>query len=166
MLFEVYGDRVYSMALYFSGDEASAKDITQEVFLKLFTKIHTFEGSALFQTWLYRLVVNVCMDEHRKHKRFVPFETVSEVEIMGSEESLENTHLKAEICSSVRIAVARLRPKLRLPVLLRYVDELSYTEIATVLGCSTGTVASRLNRAHQTLARNLSHLADRAGLGR
>ena len=164
-LFEVYGDRVYSMAFHFIGDEASARDITQDVFLKLFSKIRTFRGSAMFQTWLYRLVVNACMDEHRKRKRFVPFETVSEVKIMQSEGSRESAHLKAEISNSVREAVARLRPKLRLPVLLRYVDELSYAEIATVLGCSTGTVGSRLNRAHQVLARKLSHLADKAGLG-
>lgn len=166
-LFEAYGDRVYSMALYFfSGDEASARDITQGVFLKLFTDIRTFRGSAMFQTWLYRLVVNACMDEHRKRKRFVPFETVSEVEIMDSEESPESAHLKAEVSRSVREAVARLKPKLRLPVLLRYVEELPYAEIAAVLGCSTGTVSSRLNRAHQILARKLTYLAEKAGLGR
>ena len=159
-LYELYSDRVYSVALYFSGDEGSAKDITQDIFLKLFTEIKKFHGDAMFQTWLYRIVVNACMDDHRKRKRFTTIEMASEVKIMGSEQSCEKEYLRAEISNSVREAVARLKPKLRLPVLLRYIDGLSYAEIAAVLGCSAGTVASRLNRAHRTLARKLGHLAD------
>ena len=59
---------------------------------------------------------------------------------------------------SVRQVIAGMKPKLRMTILLKYFDDLSYEEIAAALGCSTGTVASRLNRAHQILARKLSHL--------
>lgn len=165
LLYELYSDRVYSVALYFSGDEISARDITQDVFLKLFSEIKKFHGDAMFQTWLYRIVVNSCMDDHRKRRRFTPIDMASEVKIMSSEESCEKEYLRAEISKWVREAVGRLKPKLRLPLLLRYVNELSYLEIAAVLGCSAGTVASRLNRAHQTLARKLGHLADRTRSG-
>lgn len=163
LLYELYSDRVYSVALYFSGDEASARDITQDVFLKLFGDIKTFHGEAMFQTWLYRVVVNACIDDRRKRRRFVPFERAFEVKTMGSEESSEKGYLRAEISKSVREAVARLKPKLRLPLLLRYVDELSYLEIASVLGCTAGTVASRLNRAHSALARKLGRFANLTG---
>ena len=71
VLFEEYKDRVYSIALYsLSGDETAAGDATQQVFLKLMTRIGQFRGDAEFATWLYRLVVNTCHDEHRKQRRF------------------------------------------------------------------------------------------------
>src|ERR1051325_5819322 len=74
LLFETYQDRVYSISLYyFKGDEAFARDVTQQVFLKLITKIEQFRRDSEFTTWLYRLVVNACMDEQRKRRRFIPF---------------------------------------------------------------------------------------------
>src|SRR5881397_3783267 len=74
LLFEEYKDRVYSIALYsLSGDEAAAADVTQQVFLKLITRISQFRGDAEFATWLYRLVVNTCWDERRKDRRLVQF---------------------------------------------------------------------------------------------
>src|SRR5215210_6518251 len=70
-LFETYKDRVYSVALhFFGGDEATAADITQQVFLKLFSKIGQFQGDAEFTTWLYRLTTNACIDEQRRRRRF------------------------------------------------------------------------------------------------
>src|SRR6266849_606930 len=65
LVFDAYRDRVYSLALHFSGNESSAKDITQQVFLTLFTHITQFRGQAQFATWLYRVVINACIDEHR-----------------------------------------------------------------------------------------------------
>src|SRR5262245_5103553 len=72
LLFEAYKDRVYSIAMYSLGDEQVASDVTQQVFLKLMTRIGQFRGDAEFATWLYRLVVNVCRDELRKQRRWVP----------------------------------------------------------------------------------------------
>src|ERR1700737_1852340 len=68
-LYDLYKDRVYSMALYFfHGDPVVASDVTQQVFLKLMTSIRQFRGDAEFSTWLYRLVVNACMDAARRRK--------------------------------------------------------------------------------------------------
>lgn len=65
-LYDLYKDRVYSIALYFSsGDQVAASDVTQQVFLKLLTNISQYRGEAVFSTWLYRLVVNACLDEAR-----------------------------------------------------------------------------------------------------
>ena len=72
VLFEKYKDKVYSTALYFSGNEATARDVSQEVFLKLFTRIGQFRGDANFSTWLYRMVANACVDQQRKVRRLVP----------------------------------------------------------------------------------------------
>src|SRR5580693_1690622 len=68
-LYETYKDKVYSIALYFfHGDETAASDMTQQVFLKLIQGIAQFRGEAGFSTWLYRLVVNACMDGTRRAK--------------------------------------------------------------------------------------------------
>ena len=68
-LYDFYKDRVYSIALYFfHGDPAAASDVTQQVFLKLMTSMGQFRGDAEFSTWLYRLVVNACMDAARRRK--------------------------------------------------------------------------------------------------
>src|SRR3982750_1985068 len=66
--------RVFSVALnFFGGDEQLAKDITQQVFLKIFGKIEQFRGEAEFSTWLYRITINACLDEQRKTRRFTSF---------------------------------------------------------------------------------------------
>ena len=160
LLFETYQDRVYSISLYyFKGDEAHARDVTQQVFLKLMTRIEQFRGGAEFTTWLYRLVANACMDEQRKLRRFLPFGDGAEMKRKASTKSSEEErYARVEMADSVRAAIQELRPKLRLPILLKYVEGLSYEEMAEVLDCSKGTVASRLNRGHKILARRLSHL--------
>jgi RNA polymerase sigma-70 factor (ECF subfamily) len=158
VLFEEYKDRVYSIALYsLSGDETAAGDATQQVFLKLMTRIGQFRGDAEFATWLYRLVVNTCHDEHRKQRRFVPLAD-SFLQTSAGGESPRASYARKELAGRVQTAVAELKPKLRWPILLKYVEGLSYEEIAQVLNCSKGTVASRLNRAHKALGRRLSHL--------
>jgi len=158
VLFEEYKDRVYSIALYsLSGDEMAAGDATQQVFLKLMTRIGQFRGDAEFATWLYRLVVNTCHDEHRKQRRFVPLAD-SFLQTSAGGESPRASYARKELAGRVQKAVAELKPKLRWPILLKYVEGLSYEEIAQVLNCSKGTVASRLNRAHKALGRRLSHL--------
>jgi RNA polymerase sigma-70 factor (ECF subfamily) len=157
-LFETYKDRVYSIAYHYSGDEAMAHDVTQQVFLKLFTSINQFRRDAEFSTWLYRIVANACIDEQRKRRRFVPFSPEIEVTKMSARASQEERLHRRQVAESVRGAIAELSPKLRLPILLKYVEGLSYEEIAEALGCSIGTVSSRLNRGHKALANKLAHL--------
>ena len=158
LLFEAYKDRVFSIARYSLGDEAAADDVTQQIFVKLITRIGQFRGDSEFSTWLYRLVINSCLDERRKRRRFLPvaeFETVSKT---ANQKTPETGYARREVADSVRQAICGLKPKMRLPILLKYIEGLSYEEIAEVLGCSKGTVASRLNRAHKALAKQLGHL--------
>jgi RNA polymerase sigma-70 factor (ECF subfamily) len=158
-LFETYKDKVYSIAVYsFHGDEAAANDVAQQVFLKLMTTIGQFRGDSAFTTWLYRLVVNACADEQRKRRRFLSFEEWLPVNKTEDKRSQEQLYAKVELADSVQGAIQELSPKLRMPILLKYVEGLSYDEIAGVLECSKGTVASRLNRGHQALAKRLGHL--------
>jgi RNA polymerase sigma-70 factor (ECF subfamily) len=162
LLFETHKDKVYSIALYFfGGDAALASDITQQVFLKLFTRIGQFRHQSEFTTWLYRLTTNTCIDEQRRRRRFSPFADTSARPTRAAHATLpaaEARFMRLEIADSVREAIASLKPKLRITILLKYFEELSYEEIAVVLNCSKGTVASRLNRGHTILARRLGHL--------
>lgn len=158
LLFETYRDKVYSISLYyFKGDETLAHDVTQQVFLKLMTSMEQFRRDAEFTTWLYRMVVNACTDEQRRRRRFLPFGDGFAVRTK-TDGSQEERYARVELADCVKEAIQELRPKLRLPILLKYVEGLSYDEMADALGCSKGTVASRLNRGHKILARRLSHL--------
>jgi RNA polymerase sigma-70 factor, ECF subfamily len=159
-LFERHKDRVYSIALHYSGNEATAHDIAQQVFLKLLTRIQQFNWQAAFSTWLYRLVANTCYDEQRRWRRWLPLEEVREVATFSTRGDLDTSLQQDEIAAAVQLAIRTLSPKLRMPILLKYIEGLSYEEIAQVLGCSMGTVASRLNRGHKSLAGKLGHLRE------
>lgn len=156
----MYKDRVYSIALYFSqGDAPAAGDITQQVFLKLMTGISRFRGDAEFSTWLYRLVVNACMDAGRRQKGVAAAWDDRHLESIAWQASQEEDYARKQIARSVRAAVGALPPKFRAAVLLRYFEELSYEQMAKALRCSMGTVASRLSRGHRILAERLAGLA-------
>jgi RNA polymerase sigma-70 factor, ECF subfamily len=159
LLFETYKDKVFSIAVYSSdGDRALADDITQQIFLKLFTAIRQFRGDSEFTTWLYRLVVNACLDERRRRRRLLPWGEMVAMKKPGERKPQEKQYARLEIAEAVQAAIGELKPKFRLPILLKYIDGLSYDEIASVMGCSKGTVASRLNRGHSQLAKRLSYL--------
>ena len=140
VLFETYKDKVYSIAVYSSGGDATfADDVTQQIFLKLFTAIKQFRGDSEFTTWLYRLVVNACMDERRRRHRLLPIGEVFMMKHPSEKKPQEKQYGKKETAEAVQSAIAQLKPKFRLPILLKYIEGLSYEEIAQVMGCSKGT---------------------------
>jgi RNA polymerase sigma-70 factor (ECF subfamily) len=166
LLFEAYKVKVLSIAVYSSGgDRAVAEDVTQQTFLKLFTAIRQFRGEAEFTTWLYRLVVNACLDERRRRRRLLPWGDAEAMKHASERKPQEKQYARLEVSEAVRAAIGELKPKFRLPILLKYIEGLSYEEIANVMGCSKGTVASRLNRGHSQLAKRLSHLNNPAVWG-
>jgi RNA polymerase sigma-70 factor, ECF subfamily len=159
-LYDTYKDKVYSICLYyFHGDAARAEDAAQQAFVKVLTNISQFRGTADFHSWLYRLVANTCADGARRAR-------VQESRVAGSVEpdslsasdSLEEDVTRTERARSVQRALSSLPPRFRLPLLLRYFEDLSYEQMATALGCSMGTVASRLSRGHKMLAAKLGDL--------
>ena len=163
-LFETYKDKLFSIAFRFSGDRSAAMDIAQEAFLKLFSRIGDFRGESSFDTWVYRVVVNSCLDSRRRSRRLLPLEDAFPAGLADSRDCLADL-MRSEMDARVRSAVDHLPPDLRIVVVLRYTEGLSYDAIAEVLACPPGTVASRLNRAHKLLERRLSHLV-RKGEGR
>jgi RNA polymerase sigma-70 factor (ECF subfamily) len=154
-LFEAHKDKVYSIALRYSGDGAVAMDIAQDVFLKLFSSIRNFRGDSNFESWLYRIVVNSCLDQKRRARRLIPLVDGLLDALQSPGASALDQVVRSELSSRLRSAVARLPAEQRIVIVLRYTQGLSYDEIAEILGCSVGTVASRLNRVHKILGRRL-----------
>jgi RNA polymerase sigma-70 factor (ECF subfamily) len=158
-LYDAYKDKVYSICLYyFHGDVPAASDAAQQVFLKLMTNIGQFRGDSEFSTWLYRLVVNTCTDGSRRAKYRKREADPAELAKLPAVESQEAELSRAQQARSVQAALSALPPKFRLPILLRYFEDLSYEQTAAALNCSMGTVASRLSRGHKMLARTLEFL--------
>jgi len=165
LLFEAHKDRVYSIALRYCGNESAAMDIAQETFLKVMSSIRDFRGGASFESWLYRIVVNLCLDHQRRGRRLMPFlEGLLDI-VEAPAKSVLHELLRAEREQDVQRIVGTLPPEQRIVVVLRYTEGLAYDQIAEILGCSAGTVASRLNRAHKVLERKLAHLRVRGGSG-
>jgi RNA polymerase sigma-70 factor (ECF subfamily) len=155
LLFETYKDRVYAFALRFLGDDAHAADLTQDIFVKLYHRIKEFRGDSRFETWLYRVAANACIDDQRRRKRFLPWLTDEHPSLVSGRNVQEQSVARKQASSAIHVAISKLTPALRVPILLRYMQELSYDEIGEVLGISSGTVASRLNRGHKLLAKKL-----------
>jgi RNA polymerase sigma-70 factor, ECF subfamily len=150
-LFEASKDRVYSLALRLTGNPSEAADLTQEVFLKLLTRLSQFRSDARFSTWLHRIVVNAFLDRRRSARRLVALADATPAGAGSGERDAQ----RRETARLLAQGVAGLEPTLRVPVVLRFVAGLSYEEIAEVLEMPLGTVASRLSRALRTLAASL-----------
>lgn len=169
-LYQRYHAKVFSTARHLTGDSNAAADVTQETFLQVFEKFDTFESRSSFSSWLYRIAINFAGEHRRKHRKApISLSTpprsdgTSAVEIAESlEERLGKTQVEAgERSEDVQEALLQLSPKLRTVVVLRYIEDLSYEEVAFVLNCSVGTVKSRLNRAHEALERLLTPASGR-----
>jgi RNA polymerase sigma-70 factor, ECF subfamily len=148
-LYEDYRGRIYSLAIYSVGDDALAQDLVQAVFLSVFRGLGSFRFESSFSTWVYRIAHNECQNYHRRHRPdFVPLEA-----ILGASEEIDPRptsdaqHARQECQSIIQQALMQLPSQMREAVVLRYVEGLSYEEMAEVLGCAPGTVASRLSRA-------------------
>jgi RNA polymerase sigma-70 factor, ECF subfamily len=156
-IYEMYKDKVFSLSFYMTGDKEAAKDITQQIFMRVFTSILTFQHKASFGSWLFRLAVNVCRDYQRSKRRMKMFSADITNSVVAYEPTptVEESLCKEYALEMVQKVVMKLSPKLRSVVVLKYIEDLSYSQIAELLGCSIGTVSSRLNRSHKILAEKL-----------
>src|SRR6476619_2750357 len=107
LLFETYKDKVFSIAVYSTGgDRAVADDVTQQIFLKLFTAIRQFRGDSEFTTWLYRLVVNACLDERRRRRRLLPWGEAVAMRNTSDTKPQEKQYARLEVQEAVQAAIS------------------------------------------------------------
>ena len=147
-LVEAYQAPVYRLALRMcGGDAALAEDAAQEAFLAAWRGLPRFRGDSRLSTWLYRLTTNAGIDWLRREKRYRSTDDVTELELPDDAPSPQEQAEQSETQSAVRRALSRLSEEHRQVLLLRYMQELDYGEIAAALDVSEGTVKSRINRA-------------------
>jgi len=157
-LYSRYYDRAYRLAWAMTGGREAAEELTQEIFLRAWQKAGQFRGEASFGTWFYRLATHCCLNFRKRLPAHETLDAVEQAPQTDAMKLIEAEVQRQEIQGEVQRALLSLKPKWRLIVILRDIEGLSYEEIAERLNCSTGTVASRLNRSRALLARKLEHL--------
>lgn len=163
-LVDRYQQRTFRLAWSIVRDTEEARDVSQEAFVRLFQVAGSFRGRARFSTWFYRLVVNLCLDHRRKHRWWRqlfgreerdtedesmldrhPAVTIDPAEALGRERTL----------ARVWEAADRLSPQQRAVLVLHVQEELSMSEVASVLGCAEATARVHLHRALGSLRATL-----------
>ncbi len=149
-LVEAYQTPAYRLAARMCGPD-SAEDVAQEAFLAAWRALPEFRGDCRFSTWLYRLVSNAAIDCLRREKKHRDTGDVDDLELPDGGPSPQEQAERSDTRDAVRRALDRLSPEHRQVLLLRFMQELDYGEIARALDVSEGTVKSRINRAKSKL---------------
>jgi RNA polymerase sigma-70 factor (ECF subfamily) len=155
----LYWRKVFNVAYKFVGRHDEAEDLTQDIFLKVFKSLATFDRRANFQTWLISVSRNLCIDHYRSVRkeretidRGVNADDLSPVSVeVGPHVALE----RVDLAQQLRRALQDLPETLRVAVVMRDLQDMSYQEIADQLHLPEGTVKSRINRGRRELARQL-----------
>jgi RNA polymerase sigma-70 factor (ECF subfamily) len=160
LLVRNYRERLFGVVYNLTSNREDAADLTQEAFIKAFRSIGRFQGNASFFTWLYRIAVNTTLSYLKKtrRKRFFSFEKLDDeatkaeiVEHFTSGNSADRATVTSELQEKLNEAIQKLSLKHRTVIVLFEIEGLSHTEIAEIIGCSEGTVRSRLHYAKQQL---------------
>tara|TARA_B110000444_G_C18555559_1_gene462339 strand:+ start:53 stop:688 length:636 start_codon:yes stop_codon:yes gene_type:complete len=159
-----YRERVYGVVYNMTSNREDAADLTQDAFIKAFKSINRFQGQSSFFTWLYRIAVNSTLSQLRKAKlrTFFSFEKIVEddktTELLAQltdKHGADRGVYVRELQEKLNEAMQKLSTKHRTVVTLFEIDDLSHEQIAEVVGCSVGTVRSRLHYAKQILQSEL-----------
>lgn len=144
--------RVLRTAFGVLGSQDEAEDVAQDVFIKVWRSLGSFQRDTSFSSWLYRITVNTAIDVLRRRRE----ESGLDVEYVSPQARPEESALRSASQERVRAAIARLPESARIALTLREFEQLSYKEIAEVLQIPIGTVMSRLNYARESLKKLLS----------
>jgi len=155
-----YHQKIYVVLTGLLRNREDALEIAQEAFFRAYKKIKSFQGGSSFYTWLYRIAVNLAIDSQRRQKRN-PLEFRETMDGLFEEQNevardpfsdVQDRELREKLIS----AINDLTPEHRAVIILRAVEGLSYKDIGEILGCSEGTIMSRLHYARKKLQEKLS----------
>lgn len=161
-------DKIYARAFSMVRNEDEAGDLSQEAWVKGWQRLRQFQGEASFVTWMTRIVINLCLDHLRRQKR-LKLDSVEQMdeETGGVERQMPVVHAnptekleREELRERIDLAMAQLSDAHRTALVLHEFEELEYKEVAKRMGCSIGTVMSRLFYARRRLASLLSELRE------
>lgn len=158
-LLGLYEGAIYNLVRRYFGNQSEAADVGQEAMIRVFRKIKEFQGRSSFKTWLYRVVTNVCLDALRKRKNEpLSLDEQDEdgrpvVRVRSAADDPQDALEREELRGILVEMIDGMAKEQRMIIVLRDMEGLSYEEIAAILGCSLGTVKSRLARAREALRR-------------
>src|SRR5574339_423499 len=157
--------KVFNVAYKFVGKHDEAEDLTQDIFLKIFKALNTFDRRANFQTWIVSISRNLCIDHYRsvrKERQTIAREIdTGDLQPASADRGPYHAAEHQDLRGLLRQALHELPVTLRTAVVLRDLQELSYQEIADRLGLPEGTVKSRINRGRIELAHQLKRIQDK-----
>lgn len=154
-LVKEYENMVYHIAYRMMQNEQEAKDISQEIFIKVYRNLPKFDEKSTFSTWLYRIAINTCIDALRKNKTKQTISWEQHIEQNKNETITYTTETPEEIClqkekqNNIMEALQNLSPEHKAVILMRDIQDMTYGEIAECLSVSLGTVKSRIARARE-----------------
>lgn len=152
LLYDRFSERVYNKCLGFARDSDEAKDIAQDVFLKLFVKLASFKGNSKFSTWLYAFTYNHCVNfVNRNTAKKIEKQSVSSDDIKDEIEEVDDTNLMSLKAEKLKIALDKMVPDDKMILLMKYQDALSLKEIAGALDLGESAVKMRIKRAKEKL---------------
>ncbi len=153
-LVEAYQGPVYNLSYHMLGDAAEAEDAAQETFVRMYRKLHTYQRDRKLSSWVLSIASHYCIDRLRR-RRFDWLSLDDELvtlRVPSSDSRPEDCAIEHESRDEIQTRVERLAPAYRVPLILRYWYDFSYSEISEVMGISTQAVKSRLHRARLQLA--------------
>jgi len=155
-----YHQKVYMVVLGLLHNRDDALDVAQETFFRAYRKIRSFEGGSSFYTWIYRIAVNLAIDQQRRQKRNPldfreTMDGILEAQQETARDPFADVHDR-ELRENLARAINELTPEHKAVIMLRTIEGLSYKDIGEILGCSEGTVMSRLHYARKKLQDKLS----------
>ncbi len=168
----VHLNALYNAALSMTREEKEAEDLVQETYLKAYRFFHQFERGTNCKAWLFKILQNTYINRYRKRSKEPPTVDVQDVDSLceyeelpeGEKNILEDEGvLKFLVSDDVYRALDMLPAEFRLVVIMADIEEFSYKEIATILGCPIGTVMSRLHRGRRLLQQSLFEYAKKLG---
>jgi RNA polymerase sigma-70 factor (ECF subfamily) len=153
---------IYALAYRQIGREEDARDVCQEAFLRAYRALHAFRGQSKFSSWLYRIAINLCRDWMRRERRTPVSQPPEDVDLMdlaaanGPSESIEDRIARHDMSRAVERAMAVLPDEQRTAIILKEYHELTFQEIADLVGCPLSTVKTRLYQGLAVLRRELA----------
>jgi RNA polymerase sigma-70 factor, ECF subfamily len=155
-LFEKYSAPLLRFTDRMLGSRADAEEVTQEVFVKMITRVEQYDGQAPVSSWLYAIAANACRDRMRRGRRAAPVPLEVIAERPGTDEAIDSALLEKEKRAAVRRALSHLSPEQREALVLARYHGLPYAEIARTLKISEGAVKTRIFRAMEALKQRFS----------
>lgn len=162
-----YKTKVYNYVCRMTGNSQDAEDLTQEVFIRLYTSLPTFRNQASLNTWIFRIASNLCIDRFRRGKKHqavaYSLDDPADADESGASRELPDVSFEphrmaenSELSAQIDLALTKLPDKLRSVIILHDIEDMPYEEIARVVSCPVGTVKSRLFHARVRLREHLT----------